>query len=74
VTVVTGSCAFLFCTRGRGRNVRPAFPAPLFPGRKSISHNPGTSCRGIADARLNGCAGNKFHCQRRVTMAVGSKV
>src|SRR4051794_33236399 len=28
VTVVTNSCAFLFCTRGCGRIARPAFPAP----------------------------------------------
>src|SRR3954447_5941185 len=28
VTVVTCSCALLFCTRGCGRNGRPAFPAP----------------------------------------------
>jgi hypothetical protein len=28
VTVVSNSCAFYFCTRGRGRIGRPAFPAP----------------------------------------------
>jgi hypothetical protein len=28
VTVVTCSCAFLFCTRGCGCIERPAFPAP----------------------------------------------
>src|SRR4051794_3828444 len=40
VTVVTNSCAFLFRTRGYGRNGRPAFPAPsVFRWRKLIQNS-----------------------------------
>jgi hypothetical protein len=31
--VVTNSCAFYFCTRGRGCSGHPAFPAPSLEGR-----------------------------------------
>ncbi len=48
--VVSNSCAFYFCTRGRGCGQHPAFPAPSdFPGRR-IHPRPGRETRrGKAD-------------------------
>jgi hypothetical protein len=51
VTVVTTLVCFLLCTRGCGRIVRPAFPAPSDFLGEWFMHNSGASRRENADAR-----------------------
>jgi hypothetical protein len=50
VTVVSNSCAFYFCTRGRGRFGRPAFPAPSY-----------LRGEGSCTARAQWAAGSRTH-------------
>jgi hypothetical protein len=54
VPVVANACAFYTCTRGRGCNAHPAFPAPsvLIEGNLS-GITRADSCRGNADPYLS---------------------
>jgi hypothetical protein len=69
VTVVTCSCAFLFCTRGYGRIQRPAFPAPSdFRWREIHWQNSGTRRE---NAKV--CLGlGQRHCEERSDEAIHS--
>jgi hypothetical protein len=59
VPVVTNSCAFYLCTRGRGCSGHPAFPAPSVFSRDM-------SCKPRAHrvARMRSCVHLGCHCER----------